>query len=323
MAVDVHRGADPIRDSRVRRASAKAPTGQTFATLLDLYGEQVGSTVKSWRAMRRQIERVFSKLLSEPLGALSIGALQLAADSYPAKQSASHAVGCIKPVLKWASAPGRAYLGRDLVDLRQPAGKRRRDRVLSRDELRLLLPAMRASESPYAKAMRLISMTLVRREEVAVARWRDVDFRAGTWTLPKTKNRQPHVIPLPKQALELLRSLGAHNPEPDALIFSTARGKALSAWSYATEQLQERSGTSGWTRHDLRRTGATMMGEMSIPPATVEAALNHVTIHSQIAATYNRSRYRNEVQAALQRLADALDGIEHGGAEVIALPATR
>ena len=70
----------------------------------------------------------------------------------------------------------------------------------------------------------------------------------------------------------------------------------------------------GWTRHDLRRTGATMLGEMGELPDIIEAALNHVSIRSPLAATYNRSRYRPQVAAALQRLADALDGIEAGAA---------
>jgi hypothetical protein len=49
--------------------------------------------------------------------------------------------------------------------------------------------------------------------------------------------------------------------------------------------------------------------------------LNHASIRSPLAATYNRSRYRPQVAAALQRLADALDGIEAGGAEVVPLHA--
>jgi hypothetical protein len=60
------------------------------------------------------------------------------------------------------------------------------------------------------------------------------------------------------------------------------------------------------------------MGEL---PDIIEAALNHVTIHSPLAATYNRSRYRPQVAMALQRLADALDGIEAGAAKVVPLHA--
>jgi hypothetical protein len=52
-------------------------------------------------------------------------------------------------------------------------------------------------------------------------------------------------------------------------------------------------------------------------PDIIEAALNHASIRSPLAATYNRSRYRPQVAAALQRLADALDGIENGAAAVV------
>jgi hypothetical protein len=64
-----------------------------------------------------------------------------------------------------------------------------------------------------------------------------------------------------------------------------------------------------------------MLGEMGELPDIVEAALNHVSIRSPLAATYNRSRYRPQVATALQRLADALDGIEAGAANVVPLHA--
>jgi hypothetical protein len=101
----------------------------------------------------------------------------------------------------------------------------------------------------------------------------------------------------------------------------TSKGKPLSDWENATARLQVASGTTGWHRHDLRRTCATLMGEMGTMPDIVEAALNHVAIRSPLATVYNKSRYRPEVAAALQRLADVLEGIEHGAAEVIRLPA--
>ena len=64
-----------------------------------------------------------------------------------------------------------------------------------------------------------------------------------------------------------------------------------------------------------------MLGKMGVMPAIVEAALNHTSIHSQLATVYNKSRYRQEVAEALQHLADVLDGIEQGGAAVIGLSA--
>jgi integrase len=320
MADEVRRGADPVRDARALRALTKAPAGHTLADLVDLYGRQVGNSIKSWRQMRQQIERVFRPHLATPLGTLTVGALQMTADGYAAKQSASFAVRCLSPVLRWAAAPGRAYVARDLLDLRPPASRRSRDRVLSRDELAALLPALRASDSPYADAMRLVLLTACRKGEVTAARWRDIDLDAATWTLPETKNGMQHIVPLSRQAAALLRMRRPEMADPAGLAF-TSNGNALSGWTHATAQVQRASGTAGWTRHDLRRTCATMLGEMGVMPDIVEAALNHTSIRSPLAATYNRSRYRPQVAAALQRVADALDSIEHGGGDVVALPA--
>ena len=100
---------------------------------------------------------------------------------------------------------------------------------------------------------------------------------------------------------------------PNGLVFSTGSGAGLSNWDRETKRIQQASGISGWHRHDLRRTGATMLGEMGELPDIVEAALNHTSIRSPLAATYNRSRYRPQVALALQRLADALDEIAENG----------
>jgi integrase len=132
----------------------------------------------------------------------------------------------------------------------------------------------------------------------------------------RTKNAEPHTVQLSRQAIALLRGQGPG--DADELVFRTLAGSPIGNWDRETKSLQEASGTEGWTRHDLRRTGATMLGEMGELPDIIEAALNHVTIHSPLAATYNRSRYRPQV-AALQRLADALDGIEVGAAKVVPL----
>jgi hypothetical protein len=73
-------------------------------------------------------------------------------------------------------------------------------------------------------------------------------------------------------------------PDPAGLVFATSSGCALSNWDRACKLIQEASGTKGWARHDLRRTGATMLGDMGELPDIIEAALNHVAIHSALAA---------------------------------------
>jgi hypothetical protein len=323
---------DPIAEKRRQRAigtDAAAGIG-TLKWLLDHYGRAKtgkapagpGAALKSWGEGRKRLDLVFKSLLAKPLASITLADLQIIADSYPAAQSAAFAVRTIRPVLRWAAAPGRGYVAAELGLVRSPAAPARRKRTLSREELAAVLPVLAKSARPHAAAMRLMLLTLARREEASAAKWQDVDFIAGTWTIRETKNGEPHVVPLSRQAAALLRARlpkGDEDPPKDALVFASSTGRALGNWDRETKAFHKASGTGGWSRHDLRRTGATMLGDMGEMPDIVEAALNPVAIRSPLAATYNRSRYRPQVAAALQRLADALDGIEAGGATLVPL----
>jgi integrase len=322
----VHDGADPVAERRRERVigrDAKDGIG-TLGALLGMYEQQKGGKLKSWAECRRRIESVFAAQLKRPLETMKLADLQMTADKWASSQSAAAAVRYLRPILKWATH--RRYVPADLATISPPATVGRRVRVLSREELAALLPTLAASNRPYAAAMRFLLLTLSRREEAASARWRDIDLHAATWTIRETKNGQPHVVPLSHLAVALLlervpKDKNEKPTKPDAadLLFATATGEPLANWDRETKIIMEASGTDGWTRHDLRRTGATMLGEMGELPDIIEAALNHVAIRSQLAATYNRSRYRPQVAAALQRLADALDGIEAGAGRVVAL----
>ena len=68
-----------------------------------------------------------------------------------------------------------------------------------------------------------------------------------------------------------------------------------------------------WRIHDLRRTAATGMAEIGIPPHIVEAVLNHVSgSKAGVAGTYNRATYQPEKKAALERWADHVDRLVTG-----------
>jgi integrase len=320
---EVRAGADPTAARRQARADAAAdPEPASTATLkavLDIYEEQHGNDLKSWAHSRKRVDGVFAALMGRSITELTAIELQVAADSFYAKQSAAFAVRTVRPALRWAARRGLAPQG--LADIVQPATVNRRRRVLSRTELADLLPVLMPANEPYTAFLYFLLLTLSRRGEAAEARWRDVDFERKTWRIPETKNGEPHEVPLSRQALDLLRRRGPG--EPDALVFCTATGAPLGNWDRATKRVHKESGTGGWHRHDLRRTSATMLGEMGETPDIIEAGLNHAVIHSPLASVYNRSRYRPQVAAALQRLADALDGIAAGAGEVVPLTLTR
>ena len=62
---------------------------------------------------------------------------------------------------------------------------------------------------------------------------------------------------------------------------------------------------------------------MGTEPHVIEAALNHAEVHSRLAGIYNKSRYQPAVAAALQMLADRLDGIAADAAMVIPMRSPR
>lgn len=63
--------------------------------------------------------------------------------------------------------------------------------------------------TPTRWAIRLLVLTATRPGELRAAPWSEFDLDAATWTIPKErmKARRPHVVPLPRQAVAILRQL--------------------------------------------------------------------------------------------------------------------
>src|SRR5262249_5506349 len=85
----------------------------------------------------------------------------------------------------------------------------------------------------------------------------------------------------------------------------TTNGRTpVSGWSKLKKRLDAAMQIPPWRVHDLRRTTATQMAELGVPPHVVEAALNHISgAKAGGAGTYNRAEYPPERKAALERWA--------------------
>lgn len=219
----------------------------------------------------------------------------------------------LRPALRWLAK--REHCAADLANIEQPVTVRKRERRLNREELADLLPVLNDGSVMHGSCLRFILSTACRLGEALEARWWDIDWREGLWTIPQTKSRIEHVIPLPWQAVALLHHLRPAETDPDALVFATESGHRLSNWDRTSKWFKEHSGTGNWHRHDLRRTAATLMGDLGTEPHIIESVLGHITLHTGLASIYNRARYRPQMEKALQQLADLLDDLEHGKAK--------
>ena len=75
-------------------------------------------------------------------------------------------------------------------------------------------------------------------------------------------------------------------------------------------RLSERSQTSNWRLHDLRRTAASGMARAGVAPHVVEKVLNHISGSiSGVALVYNRYFYDSEKRQALDEWGEVIDAL--------------
>jgi len=185
-----------------------------------------------------------------------------------------------------------------------------RERVLSDAELGTLYITTGTLTEPWGVLVRTLILTGQRRGEVAGMRWDELDLDAGTWSLPgaRTKNGQPHVVPLPAEAVALLRTVKRRKGAE--VVFEGPRKTAVSGFgkmkgrldSALVEAAKEAGRTvAPWVLHDLRRTVATGLQRLGVRLEVTEAVLNHVSgSRSGIVGVYQRHGWEAEKAAALR-----------------------
>ncbi len=189
-----------------------------------------------------------------------------------------------------------------------------RDRVLSDAEIVAIWWVADRMGYPFGRLVQLLILTGQRRAEVGGMRWQEVDPLKGQWELPpgmqdrRHKSERRHLVPLSSQVLGILQSLPRVH---DELAFP-ARGKenAISGYSKWKRKLDQLSGVKNWTLHDLRRTAATGMAAVGVPPHVIERVLNHSTgTLGGVAGIYNRFQYLDECRQALERWSQHLESL--------------
>jgi integrase len=197
--------------------------------------------------------------------------------------------------------------------LYKPGGKEKpRDRVLSDDELRILLrdPQEATRFQKMAHVIMVLLLTAQRRGELAAAKWVHVDFTKKTWTIPpeNSKTGKGHVVPLSAWAVrefDALHRLRDGSP----FVLPGVDGQPLvpklltRALARCRTRMKAR-GIGEFSLHDLRRTCRTGMARLRIQPHIAERVLNHA--QEKIPGTYDVHDYLEEKREALEKWAGHL-----------------
>ena len=203
-----------------------------------------------------------------------------------------------------------------------------RDRILDESEIISLahqLPSANLLKSTEC-ALWIALSTMCRIGELSKIKITDIDFDLHTWIIPKenSKNGKAHTIYLSDFALNQFKILLQYT-KSDTWIFTNRDGSNHVCEKSITKQLGGRQSQSilsnrskdnqalvlkggKWTPHDLRRTGATLMGDLGIAPDVIEKCLNH-TEENKVKRIYQRQKLETQQAEAWQTLGNHLDSL--------------
>jgi integrase len=299
----VANGVDPQQQKQIERLA------DTFGELVNTFLEKYADKKRSGREDRRilnkylvpQLRHVRAKDVMR--AQIRVVLDEIAKD---APIMANRVLASVRKMYNWA-------IGQDLVEhnpcfkLPAPSKERRRDRVLSNDELKRVWHALENDKSStIADAFEMRLLTAQRGGEVLSMRWADIDLKTRWWTIPmeRSKNKMPHRVWLSTPAMNILKRRKEADGESPWVFPGRRKGQPMVETKRVLESIRTASGIEEWRGHDLRRTAASNMAAMGIPRFIVGRVLNHA--ESGVTAVYDRHSYDAEKKDALDKWAAKL-----------------
>ena len=315
-------GVDLVAAQEAEKRETERVELGTFRAVADIYIEDYCKpNTRTWK----ETERMFKKYILPKFGKTPVDEISRAQVRNLIKHvvnnngpvMANRVAGVIRSMYSWMAReedyegdnPARGIAAPNYTE-------NKRDRYLDHDEIKSLLLACDKMGWPFGPYFKFLLLTGQRKNETV--RLKRSDIKGDTWTIPKeiAKNGERHLVPLTGPAIELLES----SPQLGEYIFTTTGDKPLAGFSKAKRRCEKLIAEQRkkddlppmerWTIHDLRRTAASGMAEMRIPPRVVEKILNHTGgVISGVAAIYNRHGYDEEKREALTAWSNKIGAI--------------
>jgi integrase len=335
---EIATGRDPAAEAQSKKRSVAMAAENTFsAAAADFITQHAKKKVRRWQALASLlglreddgklvlIERgLAARWRDKPLGEIDTdmvfrlieevrhkgvpGLERRNAEASEARARHMHSV--LSKMFAWLQEKRRVGLN-PLDVLKRPSPPKVRDRVLDDREIVRLWRAAEQASKPFDAAIKLLVLTGARLNEVGQMEASELSEDLSMWTIPgsRTKNGREHRVPL----APLARAIIAKTERLDGcrFVFSTTGRTPISGFSKTKRRLDiAMEGVAPWRIHDVRRSTATGMGELGIPPHVIELVLNHISgARAGVAGIYNRSVQMAERRAALERWAKHIEGL--------------
>ena len=326
-------GVDPVQVRKVEKLKATTPHADTFkVTALEWYAIKLDSW-SSHYAIREK--RNLEKDLFPFLGARRISdieAIELLAtvrrvEERGALDVAHRVLTTAGQVWRYAVATGRTPrdISADIRGALKPHHGKHFAAITDPVKLGELIRVIRRYQGgPIVRAaLQLAPMLFQRPGELRAAEWTEFDLDAGMWTIPAARmkrsvegkrNGDPHQVPLPTQAVEILRKLHPLTGH-GTLLFHGERShdRPISDNTLRAALLTLGYGPEVQSVHGFRATARTLLAEeLNIDPLVIEAQLAYA-VKDANGRAYNRTQYLKHRTAMMQQWADYLDKLATGG----------
>ena len=238
--------------------------------------------------------------------------------------SANRTLAAVRKLFNWALQRGIIDAS-PVASIKAPLAERSRDRILTDDEVRWFWKACDLVGYPFGRLAQMLLLTGQRRREVAGLSYAEIDFTNRLWVIPgvRTKNGDPHEVPLSLRALSIIE-MAPRIQTDKGYVFTTRAEKHVKGYSQAKAAIDrailavacEESPTAEiprWTFHDLRRTAASGMARLGIDLPVIEKILNHSSgSFAGIVGVYQRHSFSDEKRKALEAWASFVMSVVEG-----------
>lgn len=234
-----------------------------------------------------------------------------------AVETAHRARGLISMAFRYAIATGRTTKNpaADLVGALESPKTEHFASLTEPDQVAPLLRALWGYEGSIIvqSALKFAPLTFARPGELRTARWADINLETEEWRYIATKTGTPHIVPLPTQALEILRELKPYTGRGE-YVFPSTRGKGRPMSENTINASLRRMGfdSKTMTGHGFRAMARTILDEvLGFRPDYIEHQLAHA-VRDPNGRAYNRTAHLAERRKMMQAWADYLDKLRVG-----------
>jgi integrase len=320
---------DPSAERRAKKERANLAAENSFEIIArEWYQKQSHIWVQRHADdVRRRLEKnVFPFIGSRPIADIEAPELLAAMRRIEQRGAHDHAhrvLAVCGQVFRYGIATGRCSrdFAADLRGALTPHKKGHQPAVRT-EELPQLLKAMagygQIGDRQTQLALQLLALTFVRTTELIGAEWREFDVDAKLWVIPasRMKMNAEHIVPLARQALEILDQLHALGGGSRFILPGRNRDKPISnnTLLFALYRLGYKGKMTG---HGFRSVASTILNETGFHSDVIERQLAHCE-RNKVRGAYNRAEYLPERARMMQHWADYLDGIMTG-AKVVPL----